>query len=99
MAKSPVSQGKKPTPSWTAILKALADETRLEIVGSLLKQEASVQALSDTLKIKVYNISKHLKILEETGLVEKKKDGALRVYSISAKLRSHFYENHVLDLG
>jgi len=49
------------------ILKALADENRLRIIHELLNKEASVQNLANTLGIKIYNISKHLKILEQVG--------------------------------
>lgn len=88
------------SPSWTSILKALADENRLQIISELLKQESSVQNLSAALNMKIYNISKHLKILEGIGLVEKKKAGIHRIYSITANLRSRLSkDNQVLDLG
>ncbi|HDH53257.1 MAG TPA: ArsR family transcriptional regulator [Nitrospirae bacterium] len=86
--------------SWTTILKALADENRLQIIHELLRQEASVQDLSNTLDIKTYNISKHLKILETSGLVRKRKDGVHRIYHITEKLKSRITDdNQVLDLG
>ncbi|HDH06715.1 MAG TPA: ArsR family transcriptional regulator [Nitrospirae bacterium] len=86
--------------SWTTALKALADENRLRIIHELLRQEASVQDLSKTLGIKTYNISKHLKILETSGLVGKRKDGVHRIYHITEKLRSRITDdNQVLDLG
>jgi DNA-binding transcriptional ArsR family regulator len=85
---------------WTGILKALADESRLQIIHELLRQEASVRELASRLDIKVYNISKHLKILESAGLVLKRKDGAQRIYKITDEFRSKFRENdQVLDLG
>jgi len=88
------------TLNWTSILKALADENRLQIIHTLLKQESSVQDLSESLDIKTYNISKHLKILETSGLVQKKKDGVHRIYHVTENLRSHLSEdNQVLDLG
>lgn len=86
--------------NWTTILKALADENRLQIIHELLKQEASVQDLSTILEIRTYNISKHLKILETNGLVKKRKDGVHRIYHITENLKSHLSEdNQVLDLG
>lgn len=86
--------------NWTNTLKALADESRLQIIHALLKQELTVQELSDILDIKIYNISKHLKILEASGLVQKKKDGIQRIYHITESLKSRFSEdNQVLDLG
>ena len=86
--------------NWTTILKALADENRLQIIHELLKQESSVQDLSNALEIKTYNISKHLKILETSGLVRKRKDGVHRIYHITENLKSRFSNNNeVLDLG
>ncbi len=86
--------------NWTTILKALADENRLQILHELLKQESSVQDLSNLLGIKTYNISKHLKILEINGLVRKRKEGVHRIYHITENLKSHLSENNqVLDLG
>ena len=86
--------------NWTTILKALADENRLQILHELLKKESSVQDLSGILGIKTYNISKHLKILEINGLVRKRKEGVHRIYHITENLKSHLSENNqVLDLG
>lgn len=86
--------------NWTAILKALADENRLQIIHELLKEEATVQDLSTILDIQMYNISKHLKILEANGLVRKRKDGNYRIYHITENFRSRVSsDNQVLDLG
>jgi len=86
--------------NWTTILKALADENRLQIIHNLLKQESSVRDLSDSLDVKTYNISKHLKILETSGLVQKRKDGVHRIYHVTETLRSRLSkDNQVLDLG
>ncbi|NIP29532.1 MAG: metalloregulator ArsR/SmtB family transcription factor, partial [Candidatus Dadabacteria bacterium] len=76
--------------NWPIILKALADENRLQIIHELLRQEMSVQDLSNILDIKMYNISKHLKILETCGLVKKRKAGIHRIYHITKQLRSRF---------
>jgi ArsR family transcriptional regulator len=85
---------------WTIILKALADESRLQIIHKLLNGEISVNVLSDALGLKIYNVSRHLKILENSGLVEKRKEGNLRIYRISNSLKSHFSsDKQVLDLG
>lgn len=86
--------------NWTITLKALADENRLQIIHTLLNKEASVQDLSTILEIKTYNISKHLKILETSGLVRKRKEGVHRIYHITENLKSHLSsDNQVLDLG
>ncbi len=86
--------------NWTHTLKALADECRLQIIHELLKQELTVQDLSDILDAKIYNVSKHLKVLEASGLVRKKKDGIQRIYHITEDLKSRFSkEDQILDLG
>ncbi|MBI4687601.1 MAG: winged helix-turn-helix transcriptional regulator [Nitrospirae bacterium] len=85
---------------WTKALKALADESRLLIIHELLKQEASVSELSNTLGVQIYNISRHLKVLENSGLVEKKRKGHNIIYSISEGIANRFSEkDQVLDLG
>jgi DNA-binding transcriptional ArsR family regulator len=86
--------------NWTTILKSLADENRLQIIHELLKQDATVQDLSTSLGIRPYNISKHLRILETSGLIKKKKDGVHRIYHITENFKSRFSDdNQVLDLG
>ncbi|UCH45278.1 MAG: winged helix-turn-helix transcriptional regulator [Nitrospiraceae bacterium] len=100
MEKNNINPNIESTFNWTAILKALADENRLQIIHELLKNEASVQDLSDILGLKIYNISKHLKILESNGLVKKRKDGNRRIYKVTDNIRSRLSEdNQVLDLG
>jgi len=85
---------------WTEVLKALADETRLLIIWELLKQDAPVTELSKALDIKVYNTSRHLRILETRGLVKKIKKGNSRIYRITESITSRFSEeDQVLDLG
>ena len=85
---------------WTIILKALADESRLQIIRELLKNDSSVTSLSNALSIKIYNISRHLKILETSGLICKRKEGNSRIYSISEELMDRFSQKEqILDLG
>ncbi len=85
---------------WIRVLNALADETRLQIVLKLLNQELSVNRLADILGMKIYNISKHLKILEANGLIEKRKEGLYRFYNITEKLKYRLTDDCLeLDLG
>jgi DNA-binding transcriptional ArsR family regulator len=51
-------------------LKALGDKTRWRIVQELLSDAITVSELAERLKVSQYNISKHLRILRETGIVE-----------------------------
>ena len=51
-------------------LKALGDETRLRILRLLSKAALNVNDISAKLEVSHYNVSKHLRILREVGLVE-----------------------------
>ena len=53
----------------TLTFHALADPTRRQILARLAKGEATVQELTDPLPISQPAVSKHLRVLEEAGLV------------------------------
>ena len=78
-------------------LKALGGETRLRL---LFNEQLSVNEISGCLGVSQYNVSKHLRIMREAGLLETEKDGKQRLYVVSNKLRTQMTENNnVLDLG
>jgi ArsR family transcriptional regulator len=66
-----------------AVLKALADETRLRILESLLADEKCVSDLVRELGCPQPHISHHLRILRESGVVEGLRDGKQVCYRIS----------------
>ncbi len=81
-------------------MKALGEETRIRIVRLLLKREHSVNALAEILALGQYNISKHLRVLRQAGLVEDEKQAQQRIYRLADNFRQHLGENDsVLDLG
>ena len=83
-----------------AALKALSEETRLRILRLLLKQELSVNEISERLNVSQYNVSKHLRILREAGLLKSEKRGKQRIHFVGDELKSHVAaNNNVLDLG
>lgn len=83
-----------------AALKALAEETRLRILRLLFKEELSVNEISERLEVSQYNVSKHLRILREAGLLEIHRKGQQRIYSVPDALRSKVAaNNNILDLG
>jgi ArsR family transcriptional regulator len=57
------------------LFKALADETRLRIVGLLLTGEVCVCDIHESLKIPQSKASRHLAYLRRTGLVETRRSG------------------------
>jgi DNA-binding transcriptional ArsR family regulator len=83
-----------------AALKALGEETRLRILRLLFNEQLSVNEISERLEVSQYNVSKHLRIMREAGLLEGEKRGKQRLYAVSAKLKSHVARNNnILDLG
>ncbi len=71
---------------WITALKALADRSRLRIIRTLLEQPLTVNDLSERLGISQYNVSKHLRILREAGLVEATKMANRREYPCPASI-------------
>lgn len=67
--------------------KALSDETRLRIVHLLAasKKELCCCEITDSLEEPMYNISRHLKVLKNAGLVEDRKEGRWVYYSLPGK--------------
>src|SRR3954454_9678702 len=57
------------------LFKALADETRLRILGLLLTGKVCVCHIHETLKIPQPKASPHLAYLRRAGLVETRRDG------------------------
>jgi ArsR family transcriptional regulator len=57
------------------VFKALADETRLRILGLLLTGEVCVCHMHESLKIPQPKVSRHLAYLRNSGLVETRRDG------------------------
>lgn len=61
--------------SFTKVMKALSDPNRVKILKLLQQKMLCVCELQYALGLSQPNVSKHLKILEESGLVEFQKDG------------------------
>jgi DNA-binding transcriptional ArsR family regulator len=61
--------------SCTPFLKALADKTRWRMVQELLSSPLTVSELAERLEVSQYNISKHLRVLRQAGIVEADKRG------------------------
>ncbi len=68
---------------WTETLKALAHPTRLQIVAELLKGTKCVTDIHDILPASQANISQHLTVLRNAGLVDFAQDGSQRCYYVS----------------
>lgn len=65
------------------VMKALSDPNRLTMIKMLEKKELCVCEITSLLGLAQPTISKHLKNLEDAGLVESKRVGAWVNYSLS----------------
>ena len=57
---------------------ALADPTRRAILARLAEGEATVNELAEPFAVSLPAISRHLKVLERAGLIERGRDGKAR---------------------
>ncbi len=65
-----------------AFFKALANESRLRIVGLLAERERNVQELAELLDLKEPTVSHHLGVLKELGVVTSRPEGVLRWHAL-----------------
>ncbi len=65
-----------------ALLRALADESRLRILGLLAVSERSVEELAAELSLRLPTVSHHLAKLRAVGLVAVRPEGNSRIYSL-----------------
>jgi ArsR family transcriptional regulator len=68
-----------------AVLKAIADDTRLKIVRMLLQHSYCVGALARRLELTEAAISQHLKVLREAGLIVGERRGYFMHYDVDRK--------------
>jgi biotin operon repressor len=66
--------------------KALADSSRLKIVGLLAEKSYSVEELAALLNLKPSTVSHHLSKLSEAGLVQSRAESYYSVYQLDRKM-------------
>ncbi|MEW6306386.1 MAG: metalloregulator ArsR/SmtB family transcription factor [Verrucomicrobiota bacterium] len=64
------------------LLRALADPTRLRLLALLERDELSVNELQDATKMGQSRISTHLGMLQDSGLVQSRRDGKRTFYKL-----------------
>jgi DNA-binding transcriptional ArsR family regulator len=65
-----------------AVLQALSDENRRTVLDALIGGPATAGELAALLPIARPGVSRHLRVLRETGLVEVRQEAQRRVYSL-----------------
>jgi DNA-binding transcriptional ArsR family regulator len=67
-----------------AVFKALADRTRRSLLDELYKQDGqSLKALEEGLDMTRFGVMKHLRVLEEAGLVTTRKRGREKLHFLN----------------
>lgn len=72
-------------PNLDAVFGALADPTRRAILARLASGDASVKDLAEPFEMSQPAISKHLKVLEGAGLIERAVDKQRRPAKLNAR--------------
>lgn len=68
---------------FASLMKALSDETRIQILDMLYKEELCACNILEEFKITQPTLSYHMKILSDSGLVIGRKDGVWMKYSLN----------------
>ena len=68
----------------SATFAALADPTRRAILARLASGECSVSELAEPFEMSMPAVSKHLRVLEQAGLISKRRDAQKRPCRIEA---------------
>jgi ArsR family transcriptional regulator len=74
----------KPLDDLELLFKALADATRLRILGLLLTGEVCVCHIHESLKVPQPKASRHLAYLRRAGLVETRREGLWIYYRLAS---------------
>ena len=82
-----------------SVMKALSDPNRIKIIKMLERKELCVCELTAALGIAQPTVSKHLKQLEDAGLVEYRKDGPWVNYRLATESESPFATAMLKQVG
>ena len=74
-------------PDCVVALKALGEDTRVRIIGLLMDAPLDVSEISRRVGVSQYNVSKHLRILREAGLLQVEKTGRRHLYALAEGIR------------
>ncbi len=70
----------------TAVFAALADPTRRDMVARLTVGDATVSELAQPYDMSIQAVSKHLRVLEDAGVVSRSRDAQRRPAHLEAEV-------------
>ena len=71
-------------PAIVTVFSALADETRLDIVGRLAMGDETLSELAEHYDMSIQAVSKHLSVLEDAGVVSRRREAQRRPVRLEA---------------
>src|SRR5215475_5315676 len=74
------------------VFNAIAEAPRRQILDSLIGGEKAVGAIVDDLPLSQPQVSKHLRVLSEVGLVRCRAEGRRRLYSLEPERLQPFHD-------
>ena len=75
-----------PADALSQVFSALADPTRRDMVARLAVADATVNELAEPYDVSLQAVSKHLKVLEDAGLVSRSRDAQRRPVHLEAEV-------------
>ena len=74
------------TDQLSKVFAALSDPTRRDIVSRLAVGDATVNAIAEPYAVSLQAVSKHLKVLEDAGLVSRRREAQRRPVHLEAEV-------------
>lgn len=81
------------------VFKALADDTRLKIINYLFRGEYSVSEIACSTDIEYSQVSHHLGVLRNAGLVLDNKEGKFVMYKLHPIFHQQDKKKNVLEFN
>ncbi|MBX3287346.1 MAG: metalloregulator ArsR/SmtB family transcription factor [Actinobacteria bacterium] len=75
-----------PADALSKVFSALADPTRRDLVARLTVADATVNELAEPYDVSLQAVSKHLKVLEDAGLVSRRREAQRRPVHLEAEV-------------
>jgi DNA-binding transcriptional ArsR family regulator len=70
----------------STVFSALADPTRRDIVARLTDADATLTELAEPYGVSVQAVAKHLRVLEDAGVVSRRREGRRRPVHLEAEV-------------
>ncbi len=84
--------------SFIRVMKAVSDPNRVRVLKLLQGNELCVCEIQGLLGLAQSTVSKHMKLLEDAGLVERERQGTWIIYKLADGSESIYAETMLLEL-